>query len=78
MTERRLISQPQADRDVIATFEWYENERAELGYEFLDELSATYDRIVDGPLKYQLLRSGIRRALLHRFHTPCTSPSKTM
>ena len=37
------------------------------GLEFLDELRATYDRIADGPLKYQLIRSGIRRALLRRF-----------
>jgi plasmid stabilization system protein ParE len=35
--------------------------------EFLDELRATYGRIVEGPLKYQHLRSGIRRALLRRF-----------
>jgi len=38
-----------------------------LGVEFLDELRATYDRIVEGPLKYHELRSGIRRALLRRF-----------
>jgi plasmid stabilization system protein ParE len=35
--------------------------------EFLDELHATYDRIADGPFKYEDLRSGIRRALLRRF-----------
>lgn len=33
----------------------------------LDELRASYDRIVGGPLKYQELRGGIRRALLRRF-----------
>jgi plasmid stabilization system protein ParE len=38
-----------------------------LGLQFLDELRASYDRIVEGPLKYQELRSGIRRALLRRF-----------
>jgi toxin ParE1/3/4 len=35
--------------------------------EFLDELRTTYNRIADGPLKYQELRGGIRRALLRRF-----------
>jgi plasmid stabilization system protein ParE len=35
--------------------------------EFLDELRAIYNRIADGPLKYQDLRGGIRRALLRRF-----------
>lgn len=38
-----------------------------LGLEFLDELRAAYDRIADGLLKYQLLRSTIRRAFLKRF-----------
>ena len=50
-----------------AAFEWYENERSGLGLEFLDELRAAYHRIADGPLKYQELRGGIRRALLGRF-----------
>ena len=67
MTPQRLVSEPRADLDVAAAFEWYENERAGLGHEFLDELRATYDRVADGPLKYQHLRSGIRRALVHRF-----------
>lgn len=67
MTEYRLVSEPQADLDIEAAFQWYENERSGLGLEFLDELRATYDRIVEGPLKYQELRSGIRRALVRRF-----------
>lgn len=67
MIEYRLVSEPQADLDVEATFHWYENEQSGLGLEFLDELRATYDRIVEGPLKYRELRSGIRRALLRRF-----------
>ena len=67
MTQYRLVSEPRADLDIEATFRWYENEWSALGLEFLHELRATYDRIVDGPLKYQELRSGIRRALLRRF-----------
>ena len=67
MTEYRLVSEPQADREIEAAFQWYEKERAGLGLEFLEELRSTYDRIVEGPLKYQHLRSDIRRALLRRF-----------
>ena len=62
-----MISEPPADLDVEAAFEWYENERSGLGLEFLDELCASYNRIADGPLKYEELRGGIRRALLRRF-----------
>lgn len=67
MTSYRLVAEPQVDLDVAGAFNWYENEQAGLGLEFLEELRATYDRIVEGPLKYQDLRSGIRRALLRRF-----------
>ena len=67
MIKYRLVSEPQADLDIEATFHWYENEQSGLGFEFLGELRATYDRNVEGPLKYQELRSGIRRALVRRF-----------
>ena len=67
MIEYRLISEPAAGLDVEAAFEWYENERPGLGVEFLDELRAGYNRIAAGPLKYEALRGGIRRALLRRF-----------
>jgi len=67
VTEYRLLAEPRADLDVAATFDWYENEKARLGQNFLDELRAAYDRIADSPLAYQHLRSGIRRALLRRF-----------
>jgi plasmid stabilization system protein ParE len=67
VTDYRLISGPRADFDVGAAFAWYENERPGLGREFLNELRATYARVVDIPFGYQNLRSGIRRALLRRF-----------
>ena len=67
MSGYRLVSDPQADIDIEAAFEWYERERPGLGLDFLDELRAAYGRIVDGPLKYPQLRSNIRRALLKRF-----------
>lgn len=67
MSEYRLVAEPRVDLDVAATFTRYEIEQGGLGQEFLDELRATYDRVADGPLKYQHLRAGIRRALVHRF-----------
>ena len=67
MTEFRLVSDPRADLDIEAAFHWYEKEQSGLGLEFLTELRRAYDRIVEGPLKYPHLRSGIRRALLSRF-----------
>ena len=67
MTEYWLVAEPRVDLDVGAAFAWYENEQIGLGLDFVNELRAAYDRIADGPFKYQDLRSGIRRALLRRF-----------
>lgn len=67
MTDYRLVSEPRADLDIEAAFQWYEKEQSGLGLEFLDELRLAYNRIVAGPLKYPHLRSGVRRALLKRF-----------
>jgi plasmid stabilization system protein ParE len=62
-----LLSDVAADADIEAAFGWYESEQRGLGLEFLDEVRAAYARILDGPFKYQELRSGIRRALTRRF-----------
>jgi plasmid stabilization system protein ParE len=63
----RVVAEPRVDLDVETAFGWYQHQRPGLGAQFLEELGATYDRILHGPLKYQDLRSGIRRALLRRF-----------
>ena len=67
MTGYKLVSEPRADIDIEAAFDWYEHRQTGLGLQFLDELRAAYDRIVDGPFKYPQLRSNTRRALLERF-----------
>ena len=67
MTEYRLVAEPRAELDVAAAYQWYESEQAGLGREFLEELRNAYDRIVEEPLRYQAVRSGIRRALIRRF-----------
>ena len=62
-----IEAEPAVDADVEAAFDWYESEEAGLGFEFLEELHAAYQRVLDHPFGYQDLRSGIRRALTHRF-----------
>ncbi|HSR51614.1 MAG TPA: type II toxin-antitoxin system RelE/ParE family toxin [Acidobacteriota bacterium] len=66
MTNYRVVAQPLVDQDVEAAFEWYHSEKPGLGYKLLDQLRACYDRILQA-FKYQVLRFGIRRALLARF-----------
>jgi plasmid stabilization system protein ParE len=67
VTRYRLVAEPQVDFDIAAAADWYENEQPGLSLKFLDELGFTYDRIAEGPLKYEHLKSGIRRALVRRF-----------
>jgi toxin ParE1/3/4 len=67
VTEYRIEAEPSVDADIEAAFQWYEREEPGLGFEFIDELRNSYRRILNGPRKYQELRSGIRRATTRRF-----------
>ena len=67
MKTYRISSDPASDADIEAAFNWYETEQPGLGFEFLDEISAAYERILTGPQKYAVLRSEIRRTPLRRF-----------
>ena len=60
-------AEPAVEADVEAAFDWYEAQEPGLGFEFLEELRAAYQRILNHPFGYQDLRSGIRRALTRRF-----------
>jgi plasmid stabilization system protein ParE len=63
----RLEANSAVEFDVEAAFNWYEAEDLDLGLNFLDQLRAAYQRILENPLGYQELRSGIRRALTRQF-----------
>ena len=67
MTHYRLEANVAVELDVEAAFEWYEAEETSLGVLFLEELRSTYQRILDNPLAFQEIRSGIRRALTRKF-----------
>ena len=67
MKQYEIVAEPAVEADVEAAHDWYELEQAGLGFEFLQEVRATYERILISPLGYQELRSGIRRALTGRF-----------
>lgn len=67
MNSYRIEAAPAVEADVEAAFDWYELEERGLGQDFLEQLRSAYDRILDNPLGYQALRSGIRRGLTRRF-----------
>ena len=45
---------PAVEADVEGAFEWYEGEEPGLGFEFLEELRAAYERIVDHPFDIRI------------------------
>jgi hypothetical protein len=67
VSEYRIEAASAVAADIEAAFEWYQREEPDLGFEFLDELRDAYKRILEGPLKYSVLRYEIRRALARRF-----------
>ena len=48
MSQYRIEAEPSVDADIEAAFEWYESEEPDLSFEFLDELRAAYQRILEG------------------------------
>ena len=76
MIRYAIEAESAVEADVQAAFDWYEGEEPGLGFEFLAELRAAYELIIDHPVGYQDIRSGIRRALTRRFPYAVTSRSK--
>jgi hypothetical protein len=48
------------------SFEWYENQLAGLGYEFLQEIDIVLRRIVSYPDSCALIGNGLRRCVVNR------------
>lgn len=57
----------EADADLGAAASWYEQQRIDLGHEFLDEALAVFRQIAERPLTYPLVHRNTRRALMARF-----------
>ena len=57
----------EADGDLAAAASWYEQQRAGLGHEFLDEALSAFRLIAEQPLIYPITHRNTRRALMPRF-----------
>jgi hypothetical protein len=58
---------PDAHADVLQAVEYYNGQRPNLGYDFLDEFERMTSLIREAPLLSTLVDPPIRRALLRRF-----------
>lgn len=63
----RLIVRPDAEADIAAAYDWYEERRDGLGREFLAEVSTVIDAVRSDPLQFPAIFRTLRRALVHRF-----------
>ena len=48
-------------------FQWYQERRDGLGFEFLGEIKAVLERITDNPLRHPEIYRSARRSLVRRF-----------
>jgi len=46
----RVVARPQAEDDITEAADWYDNQSAGLGDEFIDEILAVFDELRSNPL----------------------------
>ena len=63
----RLVIRPRAEADLREAQNWYENQRAGLGAEFLAEIDATLQVLIRDPQRHAVYYRGFRRVLARRF-----------
>ena len=62
-----IISHPDIEHEVKASYEWYQNQAVGLGDDFLTELEAAYQAIIELPNAWPKFQNGFRRFLLSKF-----------
>ena len=63
----RVNVRPLAETDLAEAYEWYEQQAAGLGAQFLDEVQAVYERVEQFPAAFPEVYRDVRRALVRRF-----------
>jgi len=63
----KIAFRPIADAEFIESAQWYENQRAGLGLEFIDEVQKVIDTISEEPLRYPITLRDIREGVVSRF-----------
>ena len=62
-----IIFHPDIEKEVKASYEWYQNQAAGLGEDFLTELETAYQAIIELPNTWPKFQKGFRRFLLSKF-----------
>ncbi len=64
---RELLFHPEVSLEIKSAYVWYQAQAEGLGDDFIDELEATYQKVVDSPQRWVIFQKGFRRCLLFRF-----------
>ena len=62
-----LILAPEAEQDIVAAYDWYEQRRPGLGEDFLSCVDACIQGICRTPDRYAKVHEDYRRAIVRRF-----------
>jgi len=62
-----LIIRPEAEAELAEAFDWYEEQVAGLGSEFLLSVDACFNAVARNPKQYPVIHKDVRRALTRRF-----------
>jgi toxin ParE1/3/4 len=65
--KKALIIRPDAERDLVDAYGWYEARVTGLGSEFLRSIDAALSSIQRIPEMYRIVYKNVRRALVRRF-----------
>src|SRR5579862_9246379 len=63
----RVVSHPEADEELEAAAQWYEDRQPGLGDVFLDQFEATLRRILPEPERWRKIRGENRKLNFHQF-----------
>ncbi len=58
---------PEAEQDIEEAAKWYEQQRAGLGYDFLQEVEKTAQRVSENMMGFEKVHKNLRRAVIKRF-----------
>ncbi|RFM29053.1 type II toxin-antitoxin system RelE/ParE family toxin [Deminuibacter soli] len=59
--------QTEAVLEMQAAFEWYEEQKKGLGYEFIEEIESCYKKLCEHPFYYTAINNCFRRIKVNRF-----------
>lgn len=62
-----IVVQPQAEADLAAAFDWYQQRKPGLGFELLDEAETSISSLSEQPFRHQCRYRDARTARLRRF-----------